>query len=137
MLKIGEIRDIIIELGVKIGLEKESELFPMFTEQGRVFSDGNSVYVTETEYHYVVMERGKVNECYRGEHLDDILYPVFNDITFTLAMEYEIEHRNNDVDSRKERWRKQLELLEAIDIKFVETRKKEIEEILKKYPFRQ
>ena len=82
------------------------------------------------------MERGNVVKHYKSEKIEDILYPLFENITFTLAVKYELEHRNTDEDWRKLMWQKQLALLEAIDIGFADIRRNEIAEILRISPYK-
>ena len=52
-----------------------------------------------------------------------------------LASKYELKHRSGHDDTRRLRWKKQLELLKIVDTEFYEKRKKEIEEILKTFPY--
>lgn len=47
------------------------------------------------------MERRKINKHYESEKIEDILYPLFKNITSSLASKYELQHRNSDEDSRK------------------------------------
>lgn len=135
MLKIEEIRDKVLTIGAQIGIDEKSSLYPAFSAPNKVFNEGASIYVTATQYHYIIMERGKEIKHYKSEKLEDILYPLFRSITLVLASKYELEHRNIKEDSRKLRWKKQLELLEIINVEFCDMRQKEIEEILKIAPY--
>ena len=136
MLKIEEIRNRVVKIGAQIGLDETSSLYPAFSEPDKIFNEGKSIYVTATQYHYIIMDRGRVAKHYKSEKIEDILYLLFDSITLTLASRYELEHRNVNEDSRKLRWKKQLELLETIDMGFADIRRKEIEEILKISPYR-
>lgn len=135
MLRIEEVKSKVVEIGLEIGLEENSPLYPMFSEPEKVFNEGASVYVTSTEYHYIIFERGNISKHYRSAKIEDILYPLFKSITLALASKYEMENRNTSKDPRRLRWKKQLELLKIIDIDFRDTRRKEMEEILKNYPY--
>ena len=132
MLGIREIRSKVLEIGQQIGLDGNSTLYPSFSEPGKVFNEGASIYVTPSQYHYIIFERGKIIKHYK---IENILYPLFKTITINLASKYELEHRNGHEDTRKLRWKKQLELLKIVDTEFYEKRKKEIEEILKTFPY--
>ena len=66
---------------------------------------------------------------------NQIIYPLFKSITMDLASKYELKHRSGHDDTRRLRWKKQLELLKIVDTEFYEKRKKEIEEILKTFPY--
>ena len=136
MLKIEEIRTKVVEIGTQIGLDETSSYYPAFSEPDKIFNEGASVYVTSTQYHYIIMERGNVVKHYKSEKIEDILYPLFENITFTLAVKYELKHRNTDEDWRKLMWQKQLALLEAIEIGFADIRRNEIAEILRISPYK-
>lgn len=47
-------------------------------------------------------------------------YSLFESITFSVACEYELNHRREYEDSRKQIWQKQIELLDKIDKSFAE-----------------
>lgn len=137
MLGIREIRSEVLKIGQQIGLDGNSTLYPSFSESDKVFNEGASIYVTPSQYHYIIFERGKVIKHYKSEKIENILYPLFETITINLASQYELKHRNGHEDTRKLRWKKQLELLKIVDTEFYEKRKKEIEEILKTFPYAQ
>lgn len=134
-MKLEEIKKEIFKMGRKIGLNDESKLYPMFSRTSAVFSEGASIYTENSKYYYVFMERGHINKCYESENLEEILYLLFESITFKLASDYELHHRLEEQDSRRLIWTKQLELLERIDKSFKKRCKAEIEEILKIAPF--
>ena len=136
MMNINEVRKLIYKHGEKIGLPYDSKLYPIFSSTGNVFSDGGTIYISNNEYHYVIMERGKENKLYRSLDINDILYPLFEGITFSLASKYELKNRNEKEDPRKLLWSKQLELLGKIDPLFKERCQKEIDSILKIAPYK-
>lgn len=118
----------------RISVSEDSNLLPMFSKTKDVFNEGASIYVND-KYHYIVMERGRIYKHYESEVLDDILYPMFKDITSSLAQKFELKNRIEGEDFRKIMWKKQLELLGKINEKFVDMRKREIEEVLKIAPY--
>jgi hypothetical protein len=63
------------------------------------------------QLYYVVVERGQ--ELRRDYALDtnDLLYRIFADITFSMACDYELEHRISTEDCRRQIFAKQEELL--------------------------
>lgn len=125
----------VYKIGSTLGLSDDSNLYPLFSNDKHVFSEGDSIYVDGNGYHFVEMERGKINkqiDCIKEE---DILFIVFSKITFALASEFELEHRRANEDSRRQLFAKQLELLKSIDYGFAKRRKKRIDEILRIYPF--
>ena len=136
MMSIDEIKKLIYTYGEKIGLSPDSKLYPIFSSTGNVFNDGGTIYISNNEYHYVIMERGQERKHYCSSCVNDILYPLFEGITFWLAGKYELKNRNENEDSRKIMWKKQLELLERIDVSFKEKCQKEIDCILKIAPYK-
>ena len=108
MMNINEVRKLIYKHGEKIGLPYDSKLYPIFSSTGNVFSDGGTIYISNNEYHYVIMERGKENKHYRSLDINDILYPLFEGITFSLASKYELKNRSEKEDPRKLLWSKQI-----------------------------
>ena len=135
MLDLEEIRNKIIDIGFQLGLDTHSALYPAFSEPDKIFNEGASIYVTPSQYHYVVFEKGKVIQHYKSEKIEDILYPLFKSITFVLASKYELKHRRGHGDTRGLRWEKELEFLKIVDREFYKKRKKEIEDILKDFPY--
>lgn len=131
-----EVMQRVYSLCEKIDLDINSNLIPLFSESDHIFSEGASIYVSNSKYYYVIMERGKINKKYESENLDDILYPLFESITFSLACDYELKHRRDDEDSRKQIWEKQLKLLGKIDARFEKKCEKEIKSILEIAPYR-
>lgn len=134
MFSLEEVENIIFKMSNKISVSKDSALLPMFSKTKDVFSEGESIYVDD-KYHYIMMERGQVYKHYESEELEEILYPLFKNITFSLAQEYELNHRKANEDFRRLTWKKQLKLLRKINKNFAEERKKEIEEILTISPY--
>lgn len=64
---------------------------------------------------YVTMERGQETERRSSTELDDILYWVFESVTFSMAADWELHHRVEGQDFRRLLWTKQLELLDALN----------------------
>ena len=126
----------VYKIGSTLGLSDDSNLYPLFSNDKHVFSEGDSIYVDGNGYHFVEMERGKINkqiDCIKEE---DILFIVFSKITFALASEFELEHRRANEDSRRQLFAKQLELLDRISADYANKYQCEIDEILKKHPYK-
>lgn len=136
-MKLEEVKQRIYFLGGRIGLKKNSDLWPVFSENGHVSGEGASIYVEHSKCHYVIMERGKLVKKYVSENLEDILYPLFENITFTLASEYELNHRRSGEDSRRQLWEKQVELLERIHKSYAEACRAEIRKFLEISPYKE
>lgn len=134
-MNMNEMSQKLYNFGKMIGLSENSSLYPALTTVDRIFSDGLVLYFNNGEYHYVILERGREVKHFQSDDTIEILYYVFKDITFSLAQDYEVEHRNEREDFRKIVFGKQLELLENISSEYRLIREKEIETLLKKAPY--
>ncbi len=67
--------------------------------------------------------------------LDELLYNIFQSVTFTLACSYELKHRKRAKDFRRIMFVQQEELLSQLNQSWGERRRLEHEEILKRSPF--
>jgi hypothetical protein len=94
------------------------------------------IEVDDRGYHYVVIERGEELERLTTTSLDDLLYRVFEAVTFSLACAYESQHRIRGEDNRKQLFRVQLELLARLNAEWSARCSRRIAEILKAHPFR-
>lgn len=135
-MSIDEIRKKIFELGSIINLEKGNQLYPIISDKANVSSDGTTIYIADSKYHYVNMERGQVRKHIESKNVEDILYQIFNSITFSIACDYELKNRKENEDFRRILWNKQLELLNKINKEYAKIRKNEIEQILEISPFK-
>ena len=132
MLTIEEV----YRLGKLIGLDRDSDLYPLFTTVTKVWSERYSFYIDEGKYHYVAMERGREVEHFKSDDLEDVLYFLFANATHSITVDYEAENRIENQSFRRILFAKQLELLGKIDGDYFLRRKLEIEEILKISPYR-
>ena len=64
--------------------------------------------------HYVVVERGKELEHVTTCDIDELLWHVFQSVTFDLASDFAVKHRVEGRDFRRTLFSKQLELLAAL-----------------------
>jgi hypothetical protein len=69
------------------------------------------IEVDSSGYHYVVVERGNELERVTTPHLDELLFHVFDTITFSLAGQYEVRYRRRKEDCRRQMFSHQVELL--------------------------
>jgi len=122
MFTLEEVKYIVFNLGDKIDVSSDSKLYPMFSTSTHVFSEGFSI--RGSKIHYITMDRGQIRKHIESEELGIILYEIFKNITSSLARQFELEHRSKTNDSRRVWWEKQLELLNEINPKFSEIRKK-------------
>ncbi|MEI9988884.1 MAG: Imm63 family immunity protein [Rhizomicrobium sp.] len=86
-------------------------------------------------YHLVVRERGKEFERHTTADLDELLYWVFDGVTFGAASEYELHHRDEKQDFRRILFSRQLELLGEIDPAWRTRCAAALNQILLRHPF--
>jgi hypothetical protein len=130
MLSIGEIEQKIKQLANQI--HAPDDLLPTF---GYSNYDGTPhIEVNNVAYYYIVIERSiKITDLQTFE-LDTLLYWVFDSITFSMAVRYELAHRVPKTNHRREIFKHQLFLLETLNHDWKERTEKEIAETLKAYP---
>jgi hypothetical protein len=80
--------------------------------------------------HYVLSERGQELERRTTTDVDELLYWVAADLTFELACDWEVRHRNDDEDFRIGLFTKQFELLASLSPEWVARRKADLGTIL-------
>lgn len=99
-------------------------------------SDGfgtQHIEIDEYEYNYVISERGTEFERRKTNHIDLLLYWILTDIVSDLAGEWELEYRKPNEDRRRQRFTKEIELVEQLDSKLAKWKEEKIQEFLKKH----
>src|SRR5262249_6300723 len=76
--------------------------------------------------HWVVCERGTEFERRTTFVRDELLYWVFDAVTFEMASRWELAHRKADEDFRKQMFLKQFQLLDALSPDWAERRKEDL-----------
>jgi hypothetical protein len=93
------------------------------------------VEVTARGLHYVVVERGEELQRLTTRDVDELLWHVFKDVTFSLAGRFELAHRVPGQDTRRARFAKQVELLETLSPVWAKRLSAEHRVILASHPF--
>lgn len=93
------------------------------------------IEVNPLGYHYVIVERGQERSRITTQDIDELLFRIFQHVTFEIACSYELENRIEAQDNRRMLFQRQIELLTRLFKHWGERRTKEVEHILKKYPF--
>jgi hypothetical protein len=93
------------------------------------------VEVDARGYHFVVVEHGQEHERLTTGDLDDLLFHVFQSITFRLAMDYELAHQIETQDCRRLAFQKQIELLSQLSKRWADREAEEHQHILQGQPF--
>lgn len=86
-------------------------------------------------YHYVIVERGQELKRLTTSDPDELLFQVFEGVTFSLACEYELAHRVESQDSRRTLFRRQIELLSMLHPHWGEREAQRHALILRQHPF--
>ncbi len=131
MLTLPEIKAEVDRLAAQIGTS--GRLLPTY---GRS-EDGARphIEVDSRGYHYVVIERGQELERLTTNDLDELLFNIFEGVTFSLASKYEMAHRVDSQDSRRILFRHQIESLSELYPHWGEREAQRHEQILRRHPF--
>jgi hypothetical protein len=93
------------------------------------------IEVDSAGYHYVVVERGVEVEQITTPELDELLYAVFQTVTFSLACRFAGSHRIAGEDSRRPMFQHQVELLGKLEPRWARRRLQEQDVVLQRHPF--
>ena len=86
-------------------------------------------------YHYVVVERGQELRRDTTDDLEELLYHVFESVTFSLACNYEVRHRVAGQDSRRMMFARQIHLLSLLSPAWAEREARDHQRVLQQHPF--
>lgn len=104
----------------------------LFTEQ----HDGSAhVEFNDGRYQYVVTERGDELKRRSASGMDEIMYWLAKDESFSQACDFELQNRVPNRDSRRLIFAKQNEILARVDPQWAARSEREQEEILRNHPF--
>ena len=67
------------------------------------------------EFHWVVVERGEELQRRKTKDIKELMFWIFDTVTFEMACKLEVQNRIKDEDSRIQMFRIQEELIEKID----------------------
>lgn len=93
------------------------------------------VEFTNSEYHYVVTERGLELERRSTPKRLEILYWLLYDLTFWMGVAYEFKSRIDGPDVRRKIFAHQVELMKRADGQFADRLESQIAETLSQHPF--
>ena len=86
-------------------------------------------------FHYVVTERGSEPERRMTSEAEELLFWLVSDLTWALASEWEVQHRIEGEDFRRQLFRKDVELMSQVSEDWARRKKEKYEKILGEYPF--
>ena len=87
------------------------------------------------EFLYVVTERGTRYDERRTTDEDEILYWLIADVTWAMAMGYEVKNRVDGQDFRRLLFAKDIELMDGINPEWGQRKQNKYEKILRKHPY--
>jgi hypothetical protein len=93
------------------------------------------IQVDRDAFHYIIVERGIETERMTTTSLDDLLYRASCDMTFSVAVNYELAHRVRGQDARRVMFDRQVTLLGGLNPKWAARQAREHDEILARNPF--
>jgi hypothetical protein len=93
------------------------------------------VEVDARGYHLVIVEHGLERGRFTTGELDELLFHIFQHVTCSLAVDYELAHRIQTQDCRRLGFQKQIELLSQISKQWAEREAAEHQHILRGQPF--
>ena len=125
---LSSIRAIAAKYGLQIGLA-ETPLFG--TPQG----DGSPYVEIGDAYYFVVEERGIELERRETNDIDELLYWIFDGVTFSMSSDFELRNRRPGEDSRRQLFANQEELLGQLSGAWRERKQEEHKRILIHHPF--
>jgi len=85
--------------------------------------------------YYIVIERGEELRKDMTLTLDQLLYWIFENVTFLMSTEYVLTHRDEGKDSRRIMFAQQEKLLGELNEAWEKTKVQDHKKILEKYPF--
>lgn len=106
-----------------------------FTIAGSPRGDGSSYIEVRGAYFFIVEERGIELERLKTSNLDELLYWIFDTMTFDKACDFELQNRKSGEDFRRQRFSKQETLLAQISPSWGQRKVEEHRTILERYPF--
>jgi hypothetical protein len=96
--------------------------------------DGEYVYADESGYHYVYCERGNVERNKITDDVFEIVFWALCPMIIRASFEYELKNRNEELNSRKVAFDKQIEFWTILGDNFKKRGEIEIDENLKVNP---
>jgi hypothetical protein len=88
------------------------------------------VQVHYADYHFIIVERGQELQRSTTSQLEQVLFWIFEAVTFSMAGEYELAHRIEGQDFRIVLFSRQIELLELISPDFADRQRLRYQKIL-------
>jgi hypothetical protein len=126
-----EIRETVNQLAEKINA---SECVPLYFDDYVDFGHPH-IEIDHKGFHLVYVERGNEQKRKTTHDLNELYFWIFEGITFGMAVHYELDNRVERQDCRRLIFKKQLELLEQLNLSWKERVELKIQKVLTRSPF--
>lgn len=90
---------------------------------------------TDGTVYYVITERGSEYERWVPSNMDDLLYRIFQGVTWSMAIQYELKNRIERQDSRRMSFDEHARLMGLLNRDWQSRLQKHYKDILDKHPF--
>lgn len=130
MLSLDELQKRVTELAARIAAPPDS--LPSF---GRTMDFGRPHIESGDSYHWVVVERGREQERRTTKDAGELLYWIFEAVSFDMAMAQAMTEQHPNEDFRRSLFRRQIDLMATLDPAWGKSCRDEIGTILAKDPF--
>jgi hypothetical protein len=132
---LDQIKMLVDQIAARIGAPHDAlPTYGTSLEGARPFIEVSSTY--HATYHWVVVERDIELQRRTTSNVDQLLYWIFEAVTFSMASNFEMQNRRPKEDSRRLLFQQQLELLGMIDAGWRTKREAEVGAVLLSNPFR-
>lgn len=131
MIDATTIQNQIYELGARAAIPRDQLLL-------RTVSVGDGtphLELQDTEFHYVIAERGFEFSRRKTVDLDEFLYWFFEVICSKLSFDYELHHRAEKKNSRRIAFARKMELMTSINSAWAANVQGDISNILASSPY--
>ncbi|APW38797.1 hypothetical protein RD110_17595 [Rhodoferax koreense] len=131
MTPIDRIRNAVNQYGVRIGIPVgKLKVYDSPQVDGTPY-----INISENIFSYIIEERGCIFEKRETSDFNTLLYWLMSDVVFTMASNYELNHRVPHQDSRRVIFSTELKLMQALEESWNLKKKNEIEDNLEKSPY--
>jgi hypothetical protein len=131
LLTLLEIKAKVDDLAETIGASQDS--LPTYGYSNQ--SGHPHIDIGSQGYYYLVLERDTVCDRLITKDIDELLYKIFADVTFSLSIKFEAANRNYNQDFRRIVFNHQIELLALLSPLWANRRAREQAQILETSPF--
>jgi hypothetical protein len=131
LLTLPEIKARVDELAKKINAP--SDILP--TYGGSRGDRHPNIEIGSQGYYYLAIERDVVCDRLITQDIDELLFKIFVDVTFSISLSYELAHRIPNQDCRRIMFQHQVELLGLLSPEWSEREAANHREILAEHPF--